>query len=453
MLGIGDIDAAFSLWDRFTKRNKPDAETDDENTVAGRFIQLFEKHGVHRNQIPGFFGHDLTYSDVANNQTLLSKLSPEILQDACDLFKVRLEWLEGADEQIYPTHNFYKCPEDYVDFIAKIKEEAGDNQLIAKLVLSTNTSQWTYDALLVIQEYFDGVGEERAIRYHLCNGWIHRASTARADLTACIAITLNHHVYMHSLKTTAPIELFCDGKGFIFDLMRLPIALERNKGYKNIFESWHPDEWVFNPESFVEGVEEAGVTKESVRASAVARLLMYFKQGLMETGYSRKSPEPEFRAYLNDYKSGGVKKKPENTEVKETLTKKGLLKYFTLKNVFFVAIPFVITYLAFFFNITSAPQLKDEVDKLLFKKELRVYSIYPTTADEDANMKVLFDDKSRNCETIKTKEDNRLVLTLKCDGNDGDTIDFTVTSNNCPETRAIRFGKLGEESEFGVKCN
>ncbi len=99
------IEAGFSLWDRFKKRLKPKLDAEEENMVSGRFVQLLKKHGVHRNQIPRFFGHGLTLNDIANNQNLLLKLSPEILQAACDLFKVRLQWLEGADEQIYPTHN------------------------------------------------------------------------------------------------------------------------------------------------------------------------------------------------------------------------------------------------------------------------------------------------------------------------------------------------------------
>lgn len=82
------------------------------STVPSRFVDLFENHGVHRNQIPRFFGNGLTLNDVETNEKLLPKLTPEILQTAADLFAVRIEWLEGVDNKIYPVHDFYKHPEE-----------------------------------------------------------------------------------------------------------------------------------------------------------------------------------------------------------------------------------------------------------------------------------------------------------------------------------------------------
>jgi len=62
-----------------------------ENTVSSRFVQLFEEHGVHRNQIPRFFGNGLTLADIETNTKLLPKLTPEFLQAAADLFAIRIE--------------------------------------------------------------------------------------------------------------------------------------------------------------------------------------------------------------------------------------------------------------------------------------------------------------------------------------------------------------------------
>lgn len=81
----------------FKKSSLPDCE---QNTVASRFVKLFEKHGVHRNQIPRFFDHGLTLADAADDEKLLIKLTPETLHAAAELFTVRLEWLEGVDNKI-----------------------------------------------------------------------------------------------------------------------------------------------------------------------------------------------------------------------------------------------------------------------------------------------------------------------------------------------------------------
>lgn len=96
-------------------------------------MRLFEAHGIHRNQIPRFFGNGLMLADIESNEKLLPKLSPELLQLAADLFAIRIEWLEGVDEQIYKIHDFYKQPQAYADFLQQFN--GGEEQrVIAKLV-------------------------------------------------------------------------------------------------------------------------------------------------------------------------------------------------------------------------------------------------------------------------------------------------------------------------------
>lgn len=104
---LDEVDAALSLWDRFKKwhhtRKNPPVEP-----VASRFVRLFESHGVHRNQIPRFFDHGLTALDMLDDDSLLAKLDEALLEDACVRFAVRREWLDGADAQVHPCHDFYK---------------------------------------------------------------------------------------------------------------------------------------------------------------------------------------------------------------------------------------------------------------------------------------------------------------------------------------------------------
>jgi hypothetical protein len=116
---LGALKKFLDYLKKHLASKKQPAEVD---SVANRFIRLFEKHGVLRNQIPRFFGHGLSLADVDNTEILLTKLTPEILQSACELFAVRLEWLENVDKQIYETHDFYKCPEAYAEFLRDVAD-------------------------------------------------------------------------------------------------------------------------------------------------------------------------------------------------------------------------------------------------------------------------------------------------------------------------------------------
>jgi len=58
----------FWNWLRGQKQAAP------AESVATRFIRLFESHDVHRNQIPRFFGHGLLPKDVQDDASLFAKL-------------------------------------------------------------------------------------------------------------------------------------------------------------------------------------------------------------------------------------------------------------------------------------------------------------------------------------------------------------------------------------------
>lgn len=48
------------IWDQVKKHVASEKQADNIGSViASRFIRLFKKHGVDRNQIPRFFGHGL----------------------------------------------------------------------------------------------------------------------------------------------------------------------------------------------------------------------------------------------------------------------------------------------------------------------------------------------------------------------------------------------------------
>jgi len=266
------------------------------STVASRFVDLFENHEVHRNQIPRFFGNGLTLNDVETNEKLLPKLTPDILQVVADLFAVRIEWLEGVDNKIYPVHEFYKHPEQYAAFLHKLNADE-DHRVIAKLVWSTD-SNYEQDAVLVLEEQFDYLGNESISRYHICGGWVNKYWKSRADLTACVAITLKQRGFIQSFLTSARIDQFSEGKGFVSDLYSLPYAYKRDWLFRKHYERWDPESWTNNPKAFLERVDEGDFGK----TSAIERWLYYFDKGLMDTGYPSEGAYSEFERLLARYK-------------------------------------------------------------------------------------------------------------------------------------------------------
>lgn len=133
-------------------------------SVVGRFVCVFEAHGVHRNQIPRFFGHGLTLADLQDDAALLKRLDEPLLEAVCDRFAVRREWLEGASVQIHPCHDFYKHPEEFVGFIEKRLADNPGADMRGTLI-TPETAKGEAQALLVLEECIGAVGDQRIYRY------------------------------------------------------------------------------------------------------------------------------------------------------------------------------------------------------------------------------------------------------------------------------------------------
>lgn len=289
---VGVLKKCWDYLKEYFAAKKQPAEVD---SVASRFIRLFEKHGVHRNQIPRFFGHGLSLADVSSNELLLSKLTPEILRAASELFAISLEWLEAVDKKIYETHDFYKCPEAYAKFLAELVN-GREHQIYANLVLSTDSFSQE-DALLILEEPIGEIGDELVMRYHLCSNWFSKYWKSRADLTACIAMTANQPVIMTGTKTSANIEKFCAGEAFIADMDHLPHAFKRDRLLRKQYKHWYPDDWLFNPQDYLDGVDEGLFGK----TSALECWLYHFDKGNLQILIPRASDRQAFSAMLEEY--------------------------------------------------------------------------------------------------------------------------------------------------------
>jgi len=294
---LSEIDAALSLGGRFAKLIKwLKGQRTKEGSVASRFVRLFESHGVHRNQIPRVFGHNLTVADVAGDDTLLNKLTEDMLEDACNLFAVRREWLDGASSEIYLPYFFYKNIEDFDDFITQLISENHDSY-IRVILIKPSEKIYGQPALLLFEEKIGRIGEQSYYRYHLFNEWIYSYWRCRGYLTAYIALCFLHpklHVFGISASSKL-IKSISDGKKMLG--WNGKGAIEGVKGRR-----WYPEDMALSPEDFLDGINP-----ETDKFGVIASLTMWLKlesQGYMKLGLNtdkEKNARQLFEQELKKY--------------------------------------------------------------------------------------------------------------------------------------------------------
>ena len=296
---LGDIAAALSiigstyfflrfLWKKYHNKSP------NPNTVATRFVQLFEAHGVHRNQIPRFFGHGLTLGQVKNGDTLLHSLTEEILADATELFAVRREWLDGASTQIYELHHFYKEPGRFAQYIKKIIKDANytGGQLFVEDPQFKNKDA---DSLLVLEEGIGCVGNKIIHRFHLCEFHSFSYWKTRAYLTACIAYAWQRDFYIHGGKMeTKQISPLMEGEAFIE-------VSEFGGGIDQQGRRWDPEYMALDPDVYLKGLVEGRTGK----ILALQKWLELEAKGWMRCGLEDAS-RPSFEQTLDQLSSVDV---------------------------------------------------------------------------------------------------------------------------------------------------
>lgn len=286
-LNILEKAGRFIDWVRKTRKPPID-------TVSSRFIQLFESHDVHRNQIPRFFGHGLTVKDVQDEAALLGKLDEPLLDAACRLFGVRREWLEGADFKVYPCHDFYKHPEDVAPFLKALKDNNPDGGLDGILITPVTKGG---EALIVLSEVVGAIGEKPIYRYYLCNNWLFDYWKSRAYLTAFIAIAWKHGVHIRgSSRPSKEIRRIAQGESLL--VSEDGSALGRHS------KLWYPEDMAIKPDDYLAGVDPE-LNEFGVQA-ALNLWLELEDNGYMSTGlsmYPRENVRASFEQALGKFGS------------------------------------------------------------------------------------------------------------------------------------------------------
>ncbi len=262
-------------------RSSADKVTFLKSSLVQRFVTIFESHGVHRNQIPRFFGHGITIADVQSDEALLDKLSEQILDAVCVLFVIRREWLDGADEQVYELRDFYKHPQDFERFILSLKPDNG--KLAGCLVSLEFCKAHAEDGVIVLSEEIDWIGEKTIYRYYLCNNWYMTYWKSKADLAVCIAIAWKNNVYVHgTVVNKSQFLVFAEGKALL-DYGHWGAIPPNGK-------NWDPEYMSLDPVVFLEGVKPE--EDNSGHYDALKQWLEYAEQGLMDIGVEPVNIEP-----------------------------------------------------------------------------------------------------------------------------------------------------------------
>ena len=217
--------------------------------------------------------------DVQDDESLLDKLDEPLLEAASSLFGVRREWLEGAATQVYSYHDFYKHPEGVAPFLEALKANSQDGSVHGILIAPEEKKG---DALIVISETVGEIGGKYINRYHLCNNWVFEYWKSRAYLTAFVAISWKHGIFIRG--TYAPskeIKRFSEGESFL-------IAENGNDLWQG-GRLWYPEDMALKPDEFLSGVDPEqqnfGLT------SALQLWLTLEKSGYMSTGLSMYQSE------------------------------------------------------------------------------------------------------------------------------------------------------------------
>lgn len=290
---LGEVTAALSIWDRIKKwrdsRNNPPVES-----VAQRFIRLFESHDVHRNQIPRYFGHGITLKDVQDEGSILAILNETRLDAACMHFGVRREWLDGADDRAYPFHDFYKQPEEIAGFLNGLLAANPDGGLRGVLFAPDVEDG---QAVLVLYERVGTVGDKTIYRYHLCNDWLFEYWKSRAYLTALIAAAWKRDIYIRGVYLSAKDTVRLDSGTVL-------LGSEVGGIWSLVGKRWDPEDMALQPDVFLRGLDPERDSFGYI--SGLELWLRLEKDGYMDMGLSLDSAgdvRSQFQSELDKWKA------------------------------------------------------------------------------------------------------------------------------------------------------
>lgn len=283
------IDAALSLVDRFQRWSER-KKSPIEESVQARFVRLFAAHGVHRNQIPRFFGNGLELADVRDDATLAGRLTAEHLSKASELFGVRLEWLEVGRGPAQERLNFYKQPRRFWDWLSEVSTRAQEKHTVLRgLLLLPKGGSSDMEAVLLIAEPIAAFNDEWIERIHWVPAGPPDYWRCRGYLASYVAAADQCNTMLRA-RRIPNAEL--TKKVMDVDLIGSTALDDLHSGRDRV----EPLKWLEDPKAFLSGVDPEqnhfGVQ------SALRLWLDLDAEGLMKGASPRPTPRPQFEAAL-----------------------------------------------------------------------------------------------------------------------------------------------------------
>jgi hypothetical protein len=294
---FSEINAIASLIEKVFKIFKKSKNKNilNNDTISLRFINLFESHGIHRNQIPRAFGHGITISSVQSDKDLLIELTEQALVDACILFNINREWLDGTDNQIYPTYDFYKNPKEFQIFVDTLLSKS--QYKIDGVLLVPCEKKSGQESLLLLQEIVGYIEENPYYRYYLINNWFYSYWKSRAYLTSCIATCCAKKILVKGLYLpSSTIKIISSGNTLM--------PMGKCGIYHFCGKKWHPEDMILLPDEFLKGINPE-INKFGLKAGLKLWLELE-SNGHMTSGLEDKNTKIKFKTKLEKMTGRGT---------------------------------------------------------------------------------------------------------------------------------------------------
>jgi len=184
--------------------------------VAKRFVELFAAHGVAVTQIQHFLPQ-LTLDKVQKPEMLLGALTPDVLEQAAQLFKIRRTWLEGVDNQIYDCAFCYQVPKAFFEELATVPithEYVPVRGLFCTETLDCRNPTSQPIALVLIEKIRE-LGDTEIFRYRVFHDdWDWNYPKSRIQLKAMVRVMEQLHLGPVPLDLVKPaiVEQVQEGK-------------------------------------------------------------------------------------------------------------------------------------------------------------------------------------------------------------------------------------------------
>jgi hypothetical protein len=169
--------------------------------VAERFLLAFREHGIEAAQIPRLLP-EIRLDDLQSPDQLLTRLTPDLLDQVAKLFGIRVQWLEGCDDRIYDGLATYKEPQRLLDHLRSLWHHISwANEVGTPLRILSTTKKLDYrddhryELAPILVEPIAKLGEETIYRYHVYQdgfSWNHQPARIELKAIATVAYKAMH---------------------------------------------------------------------------------------------------------------------------------------------------------------------------------------------------------------------------------------------------------------------